>query len=271
MTNHETQYRVLEHHTFLQAKYGSENVFATMLYGSQNYGLDTPESDVDTKALILPTFHKFVTEKKWLSVEHEVGDGLTNVKDVRAMFENFLKSNINFLEVLFTDFKCVNCRYDVYWKELYNQRNMVANADPRKLMHAAAGMAAQKFHALEKPFESKAAVLAKYGYDPKQLHHLARLDMFMGTYLSNTDFGACLHPNTHSTQYLTNFKTNPIPLEDARVLAKRLIESVDSMVKTADNTFENNPQTAEHAKEFLEGLAVDLLREHLQYELEAKE
>lgn len=260
--------RVLEHHEYVENFYGEGSVFATMLYGSQNYGLSTPESDVDTKVLLLPNFREFTLNKKWTSTEHAVGDGLSNVKDVRAMFENFLKSNINFLETLFSKFVVWNMTYDDYWQDLQDHRNVVANANPRKLLHAAAGMAAQKYHALEKPFESKVEVLAKYGYDPKQLHHLVRLRHFMAHYLVNTDFELCLKPTEYEFEYLIGLKKYPVCLEEARALANKTLAEVDGFVERANSLFEAEPVTAERAKEYLDNLACELLAEHLKRQLQ---
>ena len=38
------------------------NIIAIMCYGSQNYGLDTSNSDFDTKAIVLPSFEDLVRE-----------------------------------------------------------------------------------------------------------------------------------------------------------------------------------------------------------------
>lgn len=39
------------------------NVYGVFLYGSQNYGTDTEQSDVDAKAIIVPSFHELVLKK----------------------------------------------------------------------------------------------------------------------------------------------------------------------------------------------------------------
>lgn len=257
---HKTMYRVMEHHTFLTGKY--HTVFATMLYGSQNYQLSTPTSDVDTKAMLLPSFKEFALQKDWTSTEHEVGDGLANAKDVRAMFENYLKSNVNFLETLFTEFVVVNPLYQSFWDELQQYRDFIANANPLKLIHAAAGMAAQKFHALEKPFESKAAVLTQYGYDPKQLHHLVRLDYFINTYLDKPDFGKCLVASDHEREHFMGLKTNPCTLEVARRLATLSMENIEVNLARGKNTFSANDSAA--AKTILDDIACRMLTAHLK-------
>lgn len=43
------------------------DVLAVNLYGSQNYGVDTPESDYDFKALIFPSLEDVILNKKRVS------------------------------------------------------------------------------------------------------------------------------------------------------------------------------------------------------------
>lgn len=260
------QERLAAHHAAVQEHYGEQNVFATMLYGSQNYNLSTPQSDVDTKAMVLPTFRATVLNSKLTSTELTVCEGLCNVKDVRAMFDNFRKSNINFLEVLFTHHKLVNPRFKPFWDELYNSRHEVANAHPLRLMHATAGMAQQKYVAMEKPFESKTEVLSLYGYDPKQLHHLVRLCLFMQTYRQFGSFAACLVPEPAMHEYLMSLKTSPLPLEEARKLREKTKQKVDTLLAEANNVYDPNPESEKEVKDFLDDLAYRTIYSHFATE-----
>lgn len=71
---------------------------AKFLYGSQNYNLDTPESDKDWKYVELPSFSELFTDKKLGRElnEHEV------VWDVRQFYKQLMKANPNALELLFS-------------------------------------------------------------------------------------------------------------------------------------------------------------------------
>lgn len=254
------------HHNTVTKLYGYNHVFATMLYGSQNYKLSLPTSDVDTKVMLLPNFRDFCLSMKQTSTEHEAGDGLTNVKDLRLMFQNFLKSNINFLEVLYTEYVIVNHEYLDFWDELINNRELISNYNPRQLMHAAAGMAQQKYVAFAKPFESKADVLKKYNYDPKQLHHLCRLAMFMNQYLESQSFGNSLIQPEHDRNWLMSLKECPLPLHEAEILKERVKKSIDELLAVADVRFTAEPNL--EAKEFLDDLAVRMLTKHFKKQLE---
>lgn len=106
------------------AEHGGTRIF-TALFGSQNYGLDDEHSDVDTKSLIIPE----LTDWLW-STEGDTNTLITmsdgshaELKPVVSMFKQFLKGNINFLEVLYTPYVDVAPG----WEWLYEE--LVFNAD----------------------------------------------------------------------------------------------------------------------------------------------
>lgn len=240
------------------------DVWAVMLYGSQNYGLNTPDSDVDTKAMLLPPMRDVLLSKSLVSTDVVQPDGaLSNVKDFRAMFENYLKGNVNFLETLYTDWYWVNRAYANEFNDLRSMRDELANHQPLRLMHMAAGMARQKYAAFEKPFESKREVLAKYGYDPKQLHHLARLNKFMEDYLATCDFGLCLKPD--NAEELLVLKTEPLHYEDAKAFRELLMSKVERLLLVAQDELVDDKEKHMELKERLDDLAVFLLTKRMKY------
>lgn len=258
--------RVKEHVELVANHYTSYAVFYCGLYGSQNYGLNTDDSDVDTKCMVLPPFKDVVLGRKMVSTDLiDPYGAFCSVKDVRAMFDNFFKGNVNFVEVLYTDYFSVGADYLKEAKELRDHRDMVANRDPLRLMEMAAGMARQKYVAFDKPFESKKEVLEKYGYDPKQLHHLARLAYFMTDYMLNFDFGYALRPNTDLVNFLMEFKTNPMPYDVAKSKCEFYMECVDEKLEGARHLWGTSYErdlAAKRSKEvraFLDDLAYRLL------------
>lgn len=105
-----------KHYEEFKKVYPNRELFALCLQGSQNYGLDlyTDEykSDIDTKAIVIPSFEEIILNKKPISTTHIMENNEhIDVKDIRLMFDNFKKQNINFLEILFTDFVMVNSKY----------------------------------------------------------------------------------------------------------------------------------------------------------------
>lgn len=258
--NESIEQRLNMHYKQVCDKYGAAKVWVTMLYGSQNYLLDTPDSDVDTKTMLIPDFKDVILGRKMVSTEMEMPDGsLSNVKDYRAMFQNYLKGNINFVETLYTPYCRVQPNFVKEFAVLRKNADLIANARPRKLMHMAAGMATQKFTAFEKPFASKLPVLEKYGYDPKQLHHLVRLFYFMEHYLHTMDFGESLNPERYlscgSVYTLRELKTNPLPYQEAVDLNRDTMDAINELVAQGDRELPEE-YFFEEASAFLDNLAV---------------
>ena len=110
----------LEEHYKKALSLGHE-IFCIILQGSQNYNLDiyTDEykSDIDTKAILLPSFEDFCKGSAPISTTHvRKNEEHIDLKDIRIMFETLKKQNVNFVEVLFSPFYIVPDKYKDYWE-----------------------------------------------------------------------------------------------------------------------------------------------------------
>ncbi len=212
--------RVQEHYDYLQEK-GYEIVFLA-LQGSQNYELDVYDkeymSDVDTKAVILPSFEDFVYNREPVSktIILENNEHI-DVKDVRVMFETYKKQNINFIETLFSKFAIINPKYAELVKPLFQYREDIAHINVNQALRCMAGMSMEKLKALEHPYPTIKDKIDKYGYDPKQLHHIFRMNDFIKKYVSKQKYEDCLIPDNKG--FLMNVKKGMLSLEEARTLS----------------------------------------------------
>ena len=211
--------RIEEHYDFIKDKY---EVVCVMLQGSQNYELDvyTDEykSDIDTKAIVIPKFEDFCKTKQPVSTtvimennEH------CDVKDIRVMFNTFEKQNINFLEVLFTRYVIINPKYKELCCELFDMADDIAAINYNQALNCMTGMSKQKLCALKHPYPTILDKIEKYGYDPKQLHHILRMNDFIKKFVAGKPYKECLVPD--NKEYLIKIKTQPMKLEDAEQLA----------------------------------------------------
>lgn len=186
-----------------QALYGlntyNRDWFVVCLQGSQNYGMVDEDSDIDSKMLILPTFEDLVLNKKAISHTLEMPDNQEHIdiKDAREYFKIFRKSNINFVEILFTDYWISNHKYADLWLELRRNREELARINPYAAVSCMKGMAAEKRHALCHEYPSRMHVIEKYGYDPKQLSHLARINYFIKWYVEGKPYIDCIKPQSN--------------------------------------------------------------------------
>jgi len=210
--------RIQEHYDAIKSdKYDILGIF---LYGSQNYGLEYEGSDIDTKAIVIPNFDDFVNSRKPISktVKMDNGDQI-DVKDIRVMFDNFLKQNINFIEILFTEYKIINPKYKDIFQIVIDKNEEISKYNIYKTLNCISGMSMQKLKALEHPYPSIKDKIDKYNYDPKQLHHIIRLNEFIKKYVWGYSYKDCLKSNMK--EYLINVKSyDYYKLEDARKIAK---------------------------------------------------
>ena len=113
-------------HDRLSKEYGEDHILNIALYGSQNYLLDTPNSDVDVKAIYVPSLKEAVINSKRISLElHNEENEHCELKDIREMCKMYVKQNINFLETLFTDYRWDNPHYSIISQEFKNYSDIL--------------------------------------------------------------------------------------------------------------------------------------------------
>lgn len=111
--NDEFYMKVVNHHNIVQNKIMGDGgvVLMTVAVGSQNYGLDTSESDCDTFSFILPNFLSFIRGDTPKSYETEVEDGRCMVKDMRLALNLLRKPSPNSVECFVGQYKVYNAVY----------------------------------------------------------------------------------------------------------------------------------------------------------------
>lgn len=185
-------------------------VVCVMLQGSQNYETDDEESDVDSKAIVLPKMKDIVAGTPPLSATIKFDNGeQVDVKDIRAMCQQLKKQNPSYLELLFTPYKIVSDKWRKDIKVLFDNADAIA-APTQRLFSSILGMACEKEAAIFKSYPSTAARIKKYGFDGKQLHHCLRLMEMMRGLANNKKFGDCLIVEDFRKQELMDIKRNKL-------------------------------------------------------------
>jgi len=203
-------------------------VVAVFLQGSQNYGLDTEKSDIDTKAIVLPRFAEFVENAPAVSTSLTLDSNeKIDIKDIRVMFDVLKKSNVNFLEILFTQHKFINPKYSKLLSPLSQNRERLAFWNRKALYNSISGMTQQKLAALKHPYPSIVDKINKFGYDPKQLHHILRLHQFLTRLAAGETFHSTLTAN--DTQHLLSVKAGCYKLHDAERLGRDYAQAVSDL------------------------------------------
>lgn len=215
----------------------------TALYGSQNYGLDTEASDVDTKTLMLPDFNGLCLNKEQLSETLLLPntDEHAEVKDARKMFDEFKKQNPTTLELLFTPYVSLNPEFAWFYDALYARREDVAHYDCKRLLLALAGCMRRE--------------LCKSS--DKALARALQFKDFMMRYLYGENFETCLEPSNRD--FLAQVKAGDLRDQDKWELRNNADKWLccfweNTLPQVKD---EPNKQTAE----FMDDLLMKLFRD----------
>lgn len=220
--------RVREHYNEALEYFPEDRIVGIFYQGSGNYGLDYEGSDVDTKLIVTPTFEDIAMNKKAVSTTHiRTNEEHIDFKDIRLYIQTFRKQNLNFLEILFTKYAIINPMYKAEWDRLVEAREAISHYSPTQAIKSMKGIAMEKYHAMEHHYPARMAWIEKFGYDPKQLHHLIRVREYIERYIDGESYSDCListQPN-----YLQRVKVGFHSLDDARIIANNSIERINSM------------------------------------------
>lgn len=188
--------------------------------GSTNYGLDTTDSDIDTKLIVTPSFKELAMNEKPVSRTF-IRDNEEHIdeKDVRLYIETFRKGNMNFLEILFTDFYYVNPLYRDAWDILISNREAIAHMNPYRVMQAMCGMSGEKNHALQHRYPAKQHIIDEFGYDGKQLAHQERIRHAMMKYANGDSYWSCIH-EPFEPYYQKMLKRHGLRVEEAVAMSE---------------------------------------------------
>ena len=242
-----------------------DQLVGVFLQGSQNYGLEVEGSDIDTKLIVMPSFKDIALNKKPVSTTHvRANNEHTDWKDVRLYMETFRKQNLNFLEILFTSYAILNADYAKQWYRLVKEHEAIAHMNPWRAVKSMKGVALEKYHAMEHEYPSKVDVLAQYGYDPKQLHHLLRVQDYLKCYIDGIPYSVCLRPT--NPEYLKEVKQGLYTLEEAREVADK---SIAITVEMADKFCDmHEDKEVPEMRELLEDVQYEIMKIAVQKELE---
>lgn len=257
--------RIKEHMEESKHYFPNNNIVGIFLQGSQNYGLETARSDVDSKLVVTPTFKEIAFNKQPVSRTHvRANDEHIDFKDLRLYIDTFRKQNINFVEILFTEYRILNDVYADEFMRLIDAREDVAHYNMWRAVKAMKGTAFEKRHAMEHVYPSKQDIIKQYGYDGKQLSHLIRIHDFMTRYINGDSYESCL--KAKDREYLIALKEQGYySLETAREVADETLAEVvavaDAFCDTHENAFDAKTE------ELLQSVQYNIMERSVKAEL----
>ena len=219
------------------------------LQGSQNYNLDIYDddykSDVDSKVIVLPTLDDLVNGRKPVSTKYDFEAEQIDVKDIRVMMEMWKKQNQSYLEILFTDLYIINPKYQKVFDLLSEMNDDISKMNMHLLVRCITGMASEKQHALEHVYPATADKIDKFGYDPKQLASLLRLeDLIYNLFVKHKSFGeAIFYEEGSERDGMILTKKGHFSLEEARVIADNSLNHIrtirDDIIENTEAFFDS--------------------------------
>ena len=188
---------IQEHKQKVLELYPEHQILGIFLYGSQNYNIATENSDVDTKAIIVPNLYNLAIKPiKTHTIELENGEHC-EVMDIMHLVANFRKQNINFVEILYTDYYWINPLYKLDWKIWFkDMREDIAIYNPAYCLKTICG---QAIHTLK---QDKT--------DAKKYANGLRLRNFLIKYFDEKvlSYKECIYVNPKFADYLIRLKTD---------------------------------------------------------------
>ena len=147
----------------------------------------------------------------------------------------FLKENISYIEILYTDFFIVTPGFEDVISTMMQKRDTIVSHDIGRFVKTIWGMALEKKKALRHPYPTIVDKIEKYGYDPKQLHHIIRLDWFLTDFRTFKSVKTSFVPEEPIKRQLLDVKRGIVKDEHVDMIAELHLESikrnVDEMVQ----------------------------------------
>lgn len=227
--------------------YSEDRIIGIFLYGSQNYGFATEESDIDSKVFVLPSFEDFCLRHNNLvskTIELENGEHI-DVKDIRLLRDNLFKQNINFMELLFTEYKILMPQWEeLFTKWFINNREKYAAMDKYRGVKSITG---QAIHTLS---QGK-------GTDNKKFYNGLRLLKFLDMWCGGCPYAECIQPKGDTFVTLWNIKQGKHNLTEEQMIkySDEIIEYLKAYQNQADS-YEKD----EEAVALLDKATVEILK-----------
>lgn len=183
----------------LEAGYTEDQILGIFVYGSQNYGLALENSDVDTKCILVPDITEALFGKIKTKELRLYNDEHCEVMDIVHLISNFKKQNINFVEILFTNYKWINPKYEFLWNLFFandKTKEEISHYDMNKCLQSICGQAI--------------STLKRDPLNGKKCGNGCRLKYFLTAYLDGKKYKDCIVPDFNTSNEILEMKTQTL-------------------------------------------------------------
>lgn len=226
-------------------------VLGVFLYGSQNYQTSIEESsDFDVKAIVIPSPTQMILGNINIKLTVDGTNGTLTAFDIYSMHHSIKKQAINFLEILFTKYKIINPKYEKLYEDMFTYRERIARINPSAGVECIYGMAQNKIDKVFTRVPSNEKRIDKFGYDPKSLSEIIRLNEFLSRYINGEMYEKCLIPR-HPEEIIAIKKGMPGLTPEA---AKFVMDDTLRIMKFVRDTYKEDHPEPKLDMETIEGV-----------------
>ena len=170
------------------------------------------------------------------------------------MFNCYKKQNINFIETLFTNYYILNPIYEDIFAPLMNNED-IARYDEEATLYCVKGMIETNYRQLAGTRTQRPEIVEKFGYNPKKLDNILRLQEFAQSYINGASYLECIH--SIYPEYHKKIKREKI--DDIKLVYNLAENAQSSTNQLIDNYFASN--------KLIKNKEVEKLLDETQYKL----
>ncbi len=241
-------------------KFAELELLGVFAYGSMNYGYyKEGVSDIDAYVIIFPKFKTLYFNNK-INKEYQINkNNKLFFLDIRSFVEDIISQKMSALQLLYTDYKVINPKYEEAFKEIfYNHRNKYTKINPKSLVMRLIG---HGIYHLEKKERTA-----------KDIYNGVRLLNSALDYINGLPFEEVLctkNINTHN--WLYDIKYNKKKEEELDKIAKTTLEQLKKLQETVLNNSNLLPIEESNATiQFIQDEVFNLIKSNVTKELSNK-
>lgn len=173
----------------------NSTIIALVLRGSQNYNLDTENSDLDTWCIYIPENPLSLPECGHDKQEHALAHGeQIAMVDIKRFCYALTKRSLFYIESLYSKWSIINPLFQELWVQLTNLKDAIINTNKPALAQSLKYyITTNMSHVSERLYPSRLASIYEVGYDKKALYTMERQYNCLKLLASPYSFAYCMH------------------------------------------------------------------------------
>lgn len=220
------------------------------LKGSQNYGTDHENSDVDSFMIIVPSYKTLATKKKLGFTVTIDEDEFVTVKTLQEVISLFFNGSINYYEILTTDFFIEREKGFIETLRLNNTLEEIVSCTKYKLAKTIESLIVSNLNQLFHSTVRNQEFFDKYGYNNISAGHIVRLQNFLVRYgLDHKPIKVSLDLKAwHFFNYYQKVKEGKANKESIAKILNHFLLTAKEFVKVTSETSSSYEDTAKTLK-----------------------